>query len=125
MTVTPTTLVTVEHVAVKVPSDAAFRSVVRLVVGGIASRCDLPFERVDDWVARQPGGRWRTVRLRDGVRPYVFIGPAMVSRTKFASISDGLSNTLFVGEKQVRASQFGQGDNDRSFYNGENAGAMA
>jgi len=25
-----------------------------------------PFERVDAWVARQPGGRWRTVRLRDG-----------------------------------------------------------
>ncbi len=53
------------------------------------------------------------------------IGPAVVSRTKFSSITDGLSNTLFVGEKQVRPSQFGQGDNDRSFYNGENAGAMA
>ena len=25
-----------------------------------------PLERVDAWVARQPGGRWRTVRLRDG-----------------------------------------------------------
>jgi SRSO17 transposase len=24
------------------------------------------FERVESWVARQPGGRWRTVRLRDG-----------------------------------------------------------
>jgi SRSO17 transposase len=24
------------------------------------------FERVDRWVARQPGGRWRTVRVRDG-----------------------------------------------------------
>jgi SRSO17 transposase len=24
------------------------------------------FERVDCWVARQPGGRWRTVRVRDG-----------------------------------------------------------
>src|SRR5262249_28629709 len=24
------------------------------------------FERVDSWVARQPGGRWRTVRVRDG-----------------------------------------------------------
>jgi len=27
-----------------------------------------PFERVDAWVARQPGGRWRTVRLRDGAK---------------------------------------------------------
>src|ERR1700724_509274 len=25
-----------------------------------------PFERVESWVARQPGGRWRTVRVRDG-----------------------------------------------------------
>jgi hypothetical protein len=25
-----------------------------------------PFERAEAWVARQPGGRWRTVRLRDG-----------------------------------------------------------
>ena len=24
------------------------------------------FERVDQWVARQPAGRWRTVRVRDG-----------------------------------------------------------
>jgi SRSO17 transposase len=24
------------------------------------------FERVESWVARQPGGRWRTVRVRDG-----------------------------------------------------------
>jgi SRSO17 transposase len=26
------------------------------------------FERVDEWVARQPGGRWRTVRVRDGAK---------------------------------------------------------
>jgi SRSO17 transposase len=26
----------------------------------------VPFERVDSWLARQPGGRWRTVRVRDG-----------------------------------------------------------
>jgi SRSO17 transposase len=25
-----------------------------------------PFERAEAWVARQPGGRWRTVRVRDG-----------------------------------------------------------
>jgi SRSO17 transposase len=25
-----------------------------------------PFERVESWVARQPAGRWRTVRVRDG-----------------------------------------------------------
>jgi prepilin-type N-terminal cleavage/methylation domain-containing protein len=53
------------------------------------------------------------------------IGRAVVSLTKFSSITDGLSNTLLLGEKQVRPSQMGNGDNDRSFYNGENAGAMA
>jgi SRSO17 transposase len=26
------------------------------------------FERVDQWVARQPGGRWRTVKVRDGAK---------------------------------------------------------
>jgi SRSO17 transposase len=26
------------------------------------------FERVDQWVARQPGGRWRTVQVRDGAK---------------------------------------------------------
>jgi SRSO17 transposase len=26
----------------------------------------MPFERVDQWVARQPAGRWRTVTVRDG-----------------------------------------------------------
>jgi len=26
------------------------------------------FERVDQWVARQPGGRWRQVRVRDGAK---------------------------------------------------------
>jgi prepilin-type N-terminal cleavage/methylation domain-containing protein len=53
------------------------------------------------------------------------IGAPIVSRTKFSSVTDGLSNTLLLGEKQVRPSQFGNGDNDRCFYNGENAGAMA
>jgi SRSO17 transposase len=27
-----------------------------------------PFERVDRWVARQPAGRWRKIRLRDGAK---------------------------------------------------------
>jgi SRSO17 transposase len=31
------------------------------------------FERVDQWVARQPAGRWRTVRVRDGEK-----GPVQV-----------------------------------------------
>ena len=36
---------------------------------GEGGRPRLPeFERVDRWVARQPGGRWRTVKVRDGAK---------------------------------------------------------
>ena len=42
------------------------------------------------------------------------------SRTRFASITDGLSNTLFVGEKHVPLGKFGREDNgDGSIYNGD------
>jgi prepilin-type N-terminal cleavage/methylation domain-containing protein len=44
------------------------------------------------------------------------------SRTKFSSITDGLSNTIFVGEKHVRISQFGNQNGysgDGSIYNGD------
>jgi hypothetical protein len=37
-----------EHVTLSVPSAADFRGVVRLVVGGLGSRCGLSFEQVDD-----------------------------------------------------------------------------
>jgi SRSO17 transposase len=32
-----------------------------------------PFERVESWVGRQPAGRWRTVRLRDGEKGPVWL----------------------------------------------------
>src|SRR5262249_52474850 len=43
------------------------------------------------------------------------------SMTSFGSISDGLSNTFFIGEKHVRLGQFGNGDSegDGSVYNGD------
>jgi prepilin-type N-terminal cleavage/methylation domain-containing protein len=37
----------------------------------------------------------------------------------FSSITDGLSNTIFMGEKHVPRSQFGRGPLDCSFYNGD------
>jgi prepilin-type N-terminal cleavage/methylation domain-containing protein len=37
----------------------------------------------------------------------------------FASITDGLSNTFFVGEKHVQANNFGRGPLDCSLYNGD------
>jgi prepilin-type processing-associated H-X9-DG protein len=38
---------------------------------------------------------------------------------KFADITDGLSNTLLVGEKHVPLGYFGQGPLDNSEYNGD------
>jgi hypothetical protein len=48
------------------------------------------------------------------------------SRTSFASVTDGLSNTLFVGEKHVRLGGFGRGaEGDGSVYNGDPSNANA
>jgi prepilin-type N-terminal cleavage/methylation domain-containing protein len=42
------------------------------------------------------------------------------SRTTFASIVDGTSNTFFVGEKHVQPTKFYQGPEDSSVFNGDN-----
>ena len=48
------------------------------------------------------------------------------SRTSFASVTDGLSNTIFVGEKHVRLGGFGRGEEgDGSVYNGDPTNANA
>jgi hypothetical protein len=39
---------------------------------------------------------------------------------KFLDITDGLSNTLLVGEKHVPLNHFREGPLDSSFYNGDN-----
>jgi type II secretory pathway pseudopilin PulG len=64
----------------------------------------------------------------------VVIGPPIVSLTSFMSITDGLSNTIFLGEKAITGtpgsgiglpSNYGlQSTDDGSFYNGTNAAAM-
>lgn len=41
------------------------------------------------------------------------------SRTKFASITDGLSNTIFVGEKHIQLGRFGLVNGDRTIWNGD------
>ncbi len=38
---------------------------------------------------------------------------------KFVQVTDGLSNTIMIGEKHVQLGQFGQGNNDCSIYNAE------
>src|SRR5258707_189863 len=40
---------------------------------------------------------------------------------RFAEITDGLSNTILVGEKHVALNQFGVGWSDCSLYNGDYA----
>jgi prepilin-type N-terminal cleavage/methylation domain-containing protein len=41
------------------------------------------------------------------------------SRTNLASITDGTSNTLLVGEKHVRPNRFGLANEDRAYYSGQ------
>jgi prepilin-type N-terminal cleavage/methylation domain-containing protein/prepilin-type processing-associated H-X9-DG protein len=59
------------------------------------------------------------VPVRAGGPPGI-LGPQR-SMTRFSNIRDGLSNTLFFGEKHVRLGQFGNGNSegDGSVYNGD------
>jgi hypothetical protein len=41
------------------------------------------------------------------------------SRTNFASITDGTSNTFLIGEKHVRPDRFGKSAEDRAYYSGQ------
>jgi prepilin-type N-terminal cleavage/methylation domain-containing protein len=41
------------------------------------------------------------------------------SRTTLASITDGTSNTLLIGEKHVRPERFGLANEDRAYYSGQ------
>jgi prepilin-type N-terminal cleavage/methylation domain-containing protein len=43
------------------------------------------------------------------------------SRTRFASVTDGLSNTLFIGEKHIRRGFLRQINGDRTIWNGDHA----
>jgi prepilin-type N-terminal cleavage/methylation domain-containing protein len=43
------------------------------------------------------------------------------SRTSFASVTDGLSNTVFIGEKHVRLNMSGLVNGDRTLWNGDSA----
>src|SRR5262245_18726709 len=70
---------------------------------------------------------WNDPRSGPGVLLYadVTFGPNDTianwrSLSRFADVTDGLSNTLLIGEKHVRPSQFGQDPaGDTSIYNGD------
>src|SRR5262249_16070262 len=63
---------------------------------------------------------WVYVRPPRTGGPPAILGPQR-SMTRFSSITDGLSNTLFFGDKHVRLGQFGNGNSegDGSVYNGD------
>lgn len=48
-----------------------------------------------------------------------FVGSRWESRTKFSSVTDGLSNTIFVGEKHVQLGKFGAVNGDKTIWNGD------
>jgi prepilin-type N-terminal cleavage/methylation domain-containing protein len=75
------------------------------VPGALADyACSLGTGEVDYWWGTPPA---------DGAFQY---GTQPIT---LASVTDGLSNTLFVGEKQVPLGRFGQGGWDCSSYNGD------
>jgi prepilin-type N-terminal cleavage/methylation domain-containing protein len=47
------------------------------------------------------------------------------SRTKFASVTDGLSNTVVIGEKHIRLGQLGNVNGDRTIWNGDSIDVFA
>ena len=79
---TPATVTDSDRIVLTIPADARFRSVATLVLGGIGSRADLPFERTDDLqlavlsaLAASSGGDVTVeVETREG-RLVVAVGP--------------------------------------------------
>lgn len=47
------------------------------------------------------------------------------SRTTFASVADGLSNTVFIGEKHIQLNKFGLVKGDRTIWNGDSIDIFA
>jgi prepilin-type N-terminal cleavage/methylation domain-containing protein len=52
-------------------------------------------------------------------------GSQWTSLTSFASVTDGLSNTLFVGEKHIQRGQIGNVKGDRTIWNGDSIDVFA
>ncbi len=66
---------------------------------------------------------------KSGLKQLPWILKSWTSQTRFETITDGLSNTFFVGEKHVQLGAFGKNkgqdnpttDGDSSIYNGDDA----
>jgi prepilin-type N-terminal cleavage/methylation domain-containing protein len=48
-------------------------------------------------------------------------GAQWTSRTRFADVTDGLSNTVFIGEKHIQLGQLRRVKGDRTIWNGDSA----
>src|SRR5262249_4707993 len=48
-------------------------------------------------------------------------GTQWTSRTRFADVTDGLSNTVFIGEKHIQLGQLRRVKGDRTIWNGDSA----
>ena len=66
----------------------------------------------------QPGA---TGSIITGIRN----GTQWDSRTRFSSVSDGLSNTLFIGEKHIQLGKIAAVKGDRTIWNGDSIDVFA
>jgi prepilin-type N-terminal cleavage/methylation domain-containing protein len=62
---------------------------------------------------------YATANARGSLILGYLVGAKWESRTRFASVTDGLSNTIFVGEKHVQRGYFGEVNGDRTIWNGD------
>ena len=75
-----------------------------------------PFGRVDYWWGRAPA---------NGVFLYGNTRGESRGMLSFQSVHDGLTNTLFIGEKHIPDDNFGQPFADNSTFNGDNGAPFA
>jgi prepilin-type N-terminal cleavage/methylation domain-containing protein len=101
-----------------------------LAVGGLSDYCavagideaDWDYQVKDGPFSRGPIVEPKLIGIDEPVAKHVLCDVAngiyhgYTSHTKFSRITDGLSKTIFVGEKQLEERCFGYGNNPFSFY---------
>jgi len=89
-------------------------------MGALGDYAAASSDNTDDPVTAydQPGA---TGSIITGIRT----GTQWDSRTKFSSVTDGLSNTLFIGEKHIQLGKIGAVKGDRTIWNGDSIDIFA
>lgn len=62
---------------------------------------------------------YSTLNARGAMVIGYWVGNQWESRVRFAQITDGVSNTIFIGEKHIQFGLFGQVNGDRTIWNGD------